>query len=65
MVYLAASVFSKAVILPTYNKIFTLENSDTAELRAWRGKPQTRNFWRAALQFTSVALMLIGLIGVV
>jgi hypothetical protein len=66
LVHVAASVFvSKPIILPTYRKIYrSLESSDTAGLREWRRKLQTRNRFRAVLQFVSVALMVIGLFGV-
>lgn len=66
IVSVAASTFvSKPIILPTYRKIYNaLESSDTAGLREWRQKLQTRNRFRAVIQFVSVALMLIGLFGV-
>jgi len=66
VVSVAASTFiSKPLILPTYKKIYdTLESSDTAGLREWRRKLQTRNRLRAVLQFVSVALMVIGLFGI-
>ena len=65
IVSVAASTFvSKPLILPTYKKIFALENSDVDGLREWRRKLQTRNRFRAAIQFVSVALMVIGLFGV-
>jgi hypothetical protein len=65
IVSVAASTFvSKPIILPTFNKIAALESSDTEGLREWRRKLQTRSRWRAAIQFVSVALMLIGLFGV-
>jgi hypothetical protein len=61
----AASTFvSKPIILPAYNKIAALESSDTEGLREWRQKLGTRNNLRSALQFVSVALMVIGLFGV-
>src|SRR5690242_20102604 len=66
IVSVAASMFvSKPIILPTYKKIYdSLESSDTAGLLEWRQKLQTRNRFRAVLQFASVALMIIGLFGV-
>lgn len=65
-VSVATSTFvSKPLILPTYQRIYnTLDSSDTAGLREWRQKLQTRNRFRAVLQFVSVALMVIGLFGV-
>ncbi len=66
IVSVAASTFvSKPLILPTYKKIYnSLESSDTAGLREWRRKLQTRNRFRAVIQFASVALMVIGLFGI-
>ncbi|GHO98096.1 hypothetical protein KSF_081440 [Reticulibacter mediterranei] len=63
LVSVAASMFvSKLLILPTYKKIYNvLESSDTTGLRKWRRKLQTRNRFRAVIQFVSVALMVIGL----
>lgn len=65
-VSVAASTFvSKPLILPTYKKIYNaLESSDTAGLQEWRRKLQTRNRFRAVIQFASVALMVIGLFGI-
>lgn len=66
IVAVAASTFvSKPIILPTYQKIYiSLESSDTVELQEWRRKLQTWNRFRAALQFVSVILMVMGLFGV-
>ena len=63
IVFVAASVFvSKPIILPTYRKIYnSLASSDTAGLREWRRKLQTRNRFRAVIQFVSDALMVIGM----
>ena len=66
VVSVAASTFvSKPLILPTYKKIYiSLDSSDVAGLREWRRKLQTRNRFRAAIQFVSVILMVVGLFGV-
>ncbi len=62
IVSVAASTFiSKPIVLPAYKTIFSLDSGDTEGLREWRRKLQTRSRWRAALQFVSVALMVIGL----
>ena len=65
-VSVAASIFvSKPLILPTYRRIYaSLESTDVRGLREWRLKLQTRNRFRAAIQFASVILMVIGLFGV-
>lgn len=61
----ASVVLSKPVILPTYTTIYdTLDPGDTAAIRAWRDTLGRRNALRAAVQFVSVALMVVGLYGI-
>ncbi len=66
IVAIAASVFvSKPIVLPAYKMIYeSLKSSDVEGLSEWRRKLQTRNRFRAVLQFVSVILMVIGLFGV-
>ena|ERR1700742_3413666 len=61
----ASTVLSKPIILPTYQMIYDkLDPDDTTAIRAWRRTLGRRNKIRAAAQFVSVGLMIIGLYGI-
>jgi hypothetical protein len=61
ILWTVASIVSKALNLPIYNRIFALEGSNVARLREERRKLQSANILRAALSFASVVLVVIGL----
>ncbi|MRR16447.1 MAG: hypothetical protein EG826_08340 [Deltaproteobacteria bacterium] len=62
ILWVIASIVSKATALPIYARVDAIEASDTARLKEERRKLQTANLVRAALSFASVVLMVIGFI---
>ena len=61
IVFTAASVVSKSVNLPIYQRIFALDSGETSALREERRKLQSGNILRASIQFASIVLMVVGL----
>ena len=61
VVFTIASVVSKSLNLPIYKRIFALDSGDAARLSEERRKLQSANILRAAIQFVSVVLMVVGL----
>ena len=64
VVFLLASTVSKLINMPIYKRVSELPSTETAALEQERTKLKTGNFLRAAVQFVSALLMLIGLFGV-
>lgn len=62
VVFVIASIVSKALNLPIYKRVSSLNSGDTALLNEERRKLQGSNRVRAVVQFISMALMTIGLI---
>jgi hypothetical protein len=61
ILYTVSSIVSKSLNLPIYKRIFALEGSDTVRLREERRKLHRANIVRAAIQFASIVLMVVGL----
>ena len=61
VVFTIASIVSKSLNLPIFKRIFALGSRDAARLSEERRKLQSANILRAAIQFLSVVLMVVGL----
>jgi hypothetical protein len=61
IMWVIASIVSKATALPIYASVDVIDSSDIARLREERRKLQTANILRSTLSFVSVVLMVIGL----
>jgi hypothetical protein len=62
ILWVIASIVSKATALPIYAKVDVLESSDVSRLKEERRKLHKANILRATLSFASVVLMVIGFV---
>jgi hypothetical protein len=62
VMWVIASIVSKATALPIYARVDAISASDAAQLREERRKLQRANILRAALSSASVVLMVFGFI---
>lgn len=62
VLFTVASIVSKIMVLPIYNKVPEIDSDDTAQLGEARHKLQNANRVRATLQATSTILMVIGVL---
>ncbi|MDO9540847.1 MAG: hypothetical protein Q7J98_00810 [Kiritimatiellia bacterium] len=62
VLWVIASIVSKATALPIYARVDAIESSDVSRLKEERRKLQIANILRATLSFASVVLMVIGFV---